>query len=205
MKWRYIAQICYFWLQSQQNYIMIAESNFLHFKMKKERTQMSLYENWMNKAFSKEGRSVDAIWDSYLPKEQKIYEYILGQKVTKVEGTVQELADRFSMTAEEIVAFIDGINDVLPTPLEMSELTEESAVVLDIDFERLFKKMVEYHADHLVALPQWDGIFDENTRRKFTREQKLSRTIIKGEKIGRNDPCPCGSGKKYKKCCGANL
>ncbi len=25
-----------------------------------------------------------------------------------------------------------------------------------------------------------------------------------GEKIGRNDPCPCGSGKKYKKCCGAN-
>src|SRR5262249_39471160 len=26
----------------------------------------------------------------------------------------------------------------------------------------------------------------------------------KGEKAGRNDPCPCGSGKKYKKCCGVN-
>jgi preprotein translocase subunit SecA len=26
-----------------------------------------------------------------------------------------------------------------------------------------------------------------------------------GKKVGRNDPCPCGSGKKYKKCCGANL
>ena len=26
-----------------------------------------------------------------------------------------------------------------------------------------------------------------------------------GSKVGRNDPCPCGSGKKYKKCCGANL
>jgi len=25
-----------------------------------------------------------------------------------------------------------------------------------------------------------------------------------GKKIGRNAPCPCGSGKKYKKCCGAN-
>ncbi|WP_295026772.1 SEC-C metal-binding domain-containing protein, partial [Ruminococcus sp.] len=24
----------------------------------------------------------------------------------------------------------------------------------------------------------------------------------KGKKVGRNDPCPCGSGKKYKKCCG---
>ena len=30
------------------------------------------------------------------------------------------------------------------------------------------------------------------------------RPIKKGEKVGRNDPCPCGSGKKYKKCCGAN-
>jgi len=27
--------------------------------------------------------------------------------------------------------------------------------------------------------------------------------IVKGEQPGRNDPCPCGSGKKYKKCCGA--
>ena len=29
-----------------------------------------------------------------------------------------------------------------------------------------------------------------------------NQTIRKGKKIGRNDPCPCGSGKKYKKCCG---
>ena len=28
--------------------------------------------------------------------------------------------------------------------------------------------------------------------------------VKKTEKIGRNDPCPCGSGKKYKKCCGFN-
>ena len=29
-------------------------------------------------------------------------------------------------------------------------------------------------------------------------------TIKKAEKVGRNDPCPCGSGKKYKNCCGVN-
>ncbi len=28
-------------------------------------------------------------------------------------------------------------------------------------------------------------------------------TVVKGDKVGRNDPCPCGSGKKYKKCHGA--
>ena len=33
----------------------------------------------------------------------------------------------------------------------------------------------------------------------------VTKTIVREtEKIGRNDPCPCGSGKKYKKCCGAN-
>ena len=50
---------------------------------------------------------------------------------------------------------------------------------------------------------------DENTKAKFEeklkelyREAKKANTIVKGPKIGRNDPCPCGSGKKYKKCCG---
>ena len=34
--------------------------------------------------------------------------------------------------------------------------------------------------------------------------QPVQQVVRSGEKIGRNDPCPCGSGKKYKKCCGAN-
>ncbi|MGO1478181.1 preprotein translocase subunit SecA [Senegalia sp. (in: firmicutes)] len=34
------------------------------------------------------------------------------------------------------------------------------------------------------------------------QKSKVQKTVIKGEKIGRNDPCPCSSGKKYKKCCG---
>ncbi len=31
---------------------------------------------------------------------------------------------------------------------------------------------------------------------------KGNPTVVKGDKVGRNDPCPCGSGKKFKKCCG---
>ena len=37
-----------------------------------------------------------------------------------------------------------------------------------------------------------------------TQENKKEQSAVSG-KIGRNDPCPCGSGKKYKKCCGAKL
>jgi preprotein translocase subunit SecA len=34
--------------------------------------------------------------------------------------------------------------------------------------------------------------------------EEKGHTIVKDNKVGRNEPCPCGSGKKYKKCCGKN-
>jgi preprotein translocase subunit SecA len=40
------------------------------------------------------------------------------------------------------------------------------------------------------------------SRGRQEEEQKQQPLQREGEKIGRNDPCPCGSGKKYKKCCG---
>jgi preprotein translocase subunit SecA len=36
-------------------------------------------------------------------------------------------------------------------------------------------------------------------------ERKVKQVKLDQPKVGRNDPCPCGSGKKYKKCCGKNL
>ncbi|HIZ71748.1 MAG TPA: SEC-C domain-containing protein [Candidatus Atopostipes pullistercoris] len=33
------------------------------------------------------------------------------------------------------------------------------------------------------------------------KEEKQEQQSTRSKKIGRNDPCPCGSGKKYKKCC----
>ena len=41
---------------------------------------MSLYESWITKAFTQEGHAVESIWAEYLPKEQKIYEYVIGEK-----------------------------------------------------------------------------------------------------------------------------
>ena len=33
------------------------------------------------------------------------------------------------------------------------------------------------------------------------QERPVKQPIVNGDKVGRNDPCPCGSGKKYKQCC----
>jgi len=47
--------------------------------------------------------------------------------------------------------------------------------------------------------------FDQDEGRWYFVEEanRKSAPIVKGAQPGRNDPCPCGSGKKYKKCCGA--
>jgi yecA family protein len=51
----------------------------------------------------------------------------------------------------------------------------------------------------------WWSTFAEDDDRWTPRPSPLPTTIVRTEpKIGRNDPCPCGSGRKYKKCHGAN-
>ena len=63
-------------------------------------------------------------------------------------------------------------------------------------------KEVDAKADWLYNLSQWEKIYDEETRKQFYLEAKKMNTIVKPKKIGRNEPCPCGSGKKYKQCHG---
>ena len=165
---------------------------------------MTLYEQWLASAYHRNGRNNDTLWNDYIPREQKIYEDIIENKKTELKGTIKELAEIYSVPAPYIVGFIDGINETQDTPFELEKLEEDTEVTIKIDFERLYKKMVEYKADHLYSLPQWKNIFGEEELTKLYKEQKKSTTIVnQGPKIGRNDPCPCGSGKKYKKCCGA--
>ena len=46
--------------------------------------------------------------------------------------------------------------------------------------------------------------FDEDKLKALYKEEKSSHTVRKENKVYPNDPCPCGSGKKYKKCHGRN-
>jgi preprotein translocase subunit SecA len=44
----------------------------------------------------------------------------------------------------------------------------------------------------------------DQARMAGSGDAQTVQQVVRGDKIGRNDPCPCGSGKKYKKCCGSN-
>ena len=163
---------------------------------------MSLYENWVARAYDRNGATIKAVWDKYVTLEQKIYEDMLSAKNPAIKGTVAELAEKHGMEHEQIVGFLDGINEALDAPLDVENLAEDTAVDATVDFERLFKKMVEFKADHLYVLPEWENVFTQDEQKRMYAEQKQSTTVRReAAKVGRNDPCPCGSGKKYKKCC----
>ena len=115
---------------------------------------------------------------------------------------MKELAEKYNQPVMTLVGFLDGINDSLKEPNPIETMDEDTVVNLIYDKALLYKNMVGAKADWLYELPQWKDIFSEEELKALYKEQKLSTTIRKEKKIGRNDPCPCGSGKKYKHCCG---
>jgi uncharacterized protein YchJ len=61
--------------------------------------------------------------------------------------------------------------------------------------------MIDAKADWLYELEEWDDIYSQDERDTMRRDYNRSKMAV-STKVGRNDKCPCGSGKKYKKCCG---
>lgn len=114
-------------------------------------------------------------------------------------GVVPEIASRKHV---EKVNFV--VREALKEANPIEEMDENTQVSLDIDFEKLYYNMVGCRAEWLYNLKEWDDILTEERRKELYKESRNSTTVVKGKKIGRNDPCPCGSGKKYKKCCGKN-
>ena len=167
---------------------------------------MALLKQWRDMAYSETANKGDLqrVWSAYFQKEKDIYAILLKNPDEEVKGTVKELAEKYNIDIMTMVGFLDGINDSLKTANPIEEMEEDTKVSLAFDKELLYKNMVAAGADWLYNLEEWNDIFDEETRKKLYREQKESTTIHKDKKVYPNDPCPCGSGKKYKKCCGKN-
>ena len=165
---------------------------------------MALLEEWQKIAYDQQADrgKLQKFWQRYFMLEKGVYEKLLTNPDEKVEGTVKELAEKYDLSIMDMTGFLDGINDSLVTPNPIDTMEEDTKVSLAFDKEKLYKNMVDSKADWLYELPQWDEIFDADTKRKLYLEQKKSGTVVVGKKVGRNDPCPCGSGKKYKFCCG---
>ena len=163
---------------------------------------MPLKDAWRRIAYDVQNQPVRHIWDEYLAKEKLVYINMLKTKNTVVKGTVKEIALEFNLSTVQTFAFFDGIHECVDNLPELDTIEEDTEIDINIEFERLYKQMVEYKADKLYSLPEWDNVYTEEEQKELYTQQKRSHTIVRNEdKVGRNDPCPCNSGKKYKKCC----
>ena len=171
---------------------------------KGETKMAGLLDQWRKIAYNEQADRTELqnFWANYFNIEKDIYEQLLSDPDTEVRGTVKELAEKYGQDVMTMVGFLDGINESLKEENPIEDLSEDTPVNLVFDKALLYKNMVAAKADWLYELPQWKEIFSEEELKALYKEQRDSGTVRKAKKIGRNDPCPCGSGKKYKKCCG---
>ena len=165
---------------------------------------MALLQEWQKVAYNEKTNQgeLQKFWQRYFLLEKGVYEKLLTNPDEVVEGSVKELAEKYGLSVFDMTGFLDGINDSLVEPNPIETMEEDTHVSLAFDKVKLYKNMVDAKAEWLYGLPMWDEIFDAETKKALYLEQKKSGTVVVGKKVGRNDPCPCGSGKKYKKCCG---
>lgn len=162
----------------------------------------TLYEQWEDLILNQTEETFNDFWDKYSDTETRIYSALLDNPNEKVTGTFKELAEKFDADPVIFMGFLDGVDTSLRQPNNFKSFDENSEVNIDIDIERLYFNMLKAEADYLFTLPQWDTLLTEEKKKEIAKEYKKTKTIIKEKKVGRNDPCPCGSGKKFKKCCG---
>lgn len=162
---------------------------------------MSLYSEWQKKLENQRNES-EKFFENYLAKETDAYKVILASGSAVLEGKLEDLAKAYNMDNLTFTGFLDGINTSLESELDLESLTLESEIKATIVFDKLYYNMINAKAHWLYDLKEWDTLLTEDQRVTIRKQFNEDHRAV-SNKVGRNEPCPCGSGKKYKKCCGA--
>ncbi len=164
---------------------------------------MKIYETWENmQELCQNEMQQRELWNTYYLQETEAYKVILGEKSFTLKGTAKELAEKFNMETAIFAPFIDGINTSLEKEQNVKEIEEDTEIEMTILPEKLFYNMLNAKAKWLYELKEWNDVLPEEKRTEITRTWRQEQQAVSSNTVGRNDPCPCGSGKKYKKCCG---
>ncbi|MBQ8057945.1 MAG: preprotein translocase subunit SecA [Ruminococcus sp.] len=158
-------------------------------------------------------KSVDTYWMEHIDNMEQLKQGIRLRAYGQRDPVVEYRLEGFDMFDEMIESIRqDTAKLILVAPKRVLEIQRRQA-----EIERARKEMEEKAAAaHQVILGNGEKAEKPNAvTLAIKREQvakpvepagdgtmSTNRTVVKKNKIGRNDPCPCGSGKKYKKCCG---
>lgn len=144
-----------------------------------------------------------------------------GQKTSKMLEVLEDMG--YVLKQTQLQRCVDLFTDInnhtrMPCnrgfmPVELSHMSDQTRPKLsfgpglrqsiqrgELDGEELKQAVLE-QGDWPLQL-RANLIKEVNSALQPGEERWIGGTLVKGEKISPNDPCPCGSGKKYKKCCG---
>ncbi|MGM0498195.1 MAG: SEC-C metal-binding domain-containing protein [Bacteroidota bacterium] len=142
---------------------------------------------------------IDAGFDELLPLIEQLYDAgYVDEGIVHKEELQSEIKEKTSLTSKQaVLSIFEQYDDILnnwqsdedddETPFDWDELDEDIEDEIDDEIdEELFQHFIN----------------TSENRSKNNNQDAFP--VRKTPKIGRNEPCPCGSGKKYKKCCGKN-
>lgn len=172
---------------------------------------MSYFSDWSTRSEDISDRQAyEKYIEHYYELERDAYRYLLRdqsedrqQKEKKPAGEWAKTLGFAPTEMDVFLGFLEGMQSSSDEKLDLESVTDETPISFSIDYQKLLYNMHDAKAPWLFGLPEWDLVFPKEQREEIFKNFKRDH-IAHSEKIGRNDPCPCGSGKKYKKCCGKN-
>ena len=128
------------------------------------------------------------IWNPFKKKKEE---------ETLASGAALKKAAAKESIEERIEREIDALPSMLKGKLKDPEIKKR---FIDIA-KRMEKDGVDFKS--IRQMKKWMKEHEAELRAEQGGQVAKVETVVhEGPRIGRNDPCPCGSGKKYKKCCG---
>ena len=125
------------------------------------------------------------------PKYKRIDEVQLDLYYEFYEKLEELMIDKLKLTSESFGVVITCVRNGSFNEDILNDILESLSIEIKSSEKR---EILELYKANKGVIPVW-------TYNGYTSLEK-NNIKIKNEKVGRNDPCPCGSGKKYKKCCG---
>ena len=154
---------------------------------------------------------LDSQWKDHLLSMDHLKEGIGLRGYGQHDPLVEYKRESFEMFEAMMLRFQEDttrylyLMQILERPAEgQQQPAPESEEALDVSGNGRRSRPVSTSVDEL------EEAFQRRKRRELDQarmagsgDHQQVQQVVRGEKVGRNDPCPCGSGKKYKKCCGA--
>ena len=125
-----------------------------------------------------------------------IFDFLLGRKKDKKNKTETKKDSSKLSLEEKINQEIEALPSFIKKQLEKDPSIKDKLVSIA---KRMKNEGVDLNSPK--AMKKW---VKEHEKELKQEHQGKVETVVKEKEPGRNDLCPCGSGKKYKKCCGAN-